>query len=286
MFKLINDYENYSLLYLDSEEKKLPCGRKIKVYTIERVHDLIQFIGYGKYKNKEKGNVYFRGQIDLFDCAMIPSLFRNSKNYKRIYDKFSTGANQLICNYPAFHEYNKNVLEPLLQHYGIKTPWLDVVDNIWVALWFALHDAKSEVIKDREFVYYFESNREYSYIVLLGTDANKAISSRGIFKGKDTYLVDLRKASPSFYLRPHAQHAYAITKCKRWDADYSDLIVGIARIPTQLGLRWLGDNEFLKMNTLFPPVHLDKGYEFLMKTYPDNYYGSAKDFGSIQILTD
>lgn len=30
-------------------------------------------------------------------------------------------------------------VEPLVQHYGVRTRWLDVVDNIWVALWFACH---------------------------------------------------------------------------------------------------------------------------------------------------
>ncbi|GAA0468199.1 hypothetical protein Ade02nite_79030 [Paractinoplanes deccanensis] len=29
--------------------------------------------------------------------------------------------------------------EPLLQHYGIRTRWLDLVGNIWSALWFACH---------------------------------------------------------------------------------------------------------------------------------------------------
>jgi len=30
-------------------------------------------------------------------------------------------------------------IEPILQHYGINTRWIDLVDNIWIALWFATH---------------------------------------------------------------------------------------------------------------------------------------------------
>ncbi|WP_420914265.1 FRG domain-containing protein [Comamonas aquatica] len=43
-----------------------------------------------------------------------------------------------------------------MQHYGLNTTWIDIVDNIWVALWFACHEARCT--KDGKFIHY---QREY-----------------------------------------------------------------------------------------------------------------------------
>ena len=45
-------------------------------------------------------------------------------------------------------------------------------------------------------------------------------------------------------MRPHAQLAYMLKKVDNCSEDYSDLVIGIAKIPTSLGLKWLGNNEF------------------------------------------
>jgi hypothetical protein len=42
---------------------------------------------------------------------------------------------------PIFQQIKLFSHEPLLQHYGLATTWIDLVDNIWVALWFACHKA-------------------------------------------------------------------------------------------------------------------------------------------------
>lgn len=36
------------------------------------------------------------------------------------------------------------------------------------------------------------------------------------------------------------------------DVDYSDLIVGIARIPVKIGLDWIDNNKLLSVGSLFP----------------------------------
>lgn len=108
----------------------------------------------------------------------------------------------------------------------------------------------------------------------------------GVYKGENTTLVDLRKATPSYFLRPHAQHAYMIRKNEEFPGDYSDLIVGIAKIPTSVGFEWLGTNEFLSLSSLFPASYFDSGYKILLKHYPEEDQGTINQFGSIQILTD
>ena len=68
--------------------------------------------------------------------------------------------------------------------------------------------------------------------------------------------------------------------------DYTDLIVGIAKIPTKLGFEWLGNNEFLTVSSLFPAAYFDSGYALMLKKYPEEDQGTINQYGSIQILTD
>ena len=201
MFEIIDDFENQSF---DIKYKtiKMSSGKSIKVYQIEDAHKLIQFIGYAKYKNKEKGNVYYRGQTNLYDGTMVPSCYRGKSNYDLITNNLNAITNTIIRNNKSFKDYDKNILVPILQHYGIKTNWIDLVDNIWVALWFALHETKARTIDKRDYILYQDTKQDFAYIVLMGSDAKKESSVGGIYNGKGTTLVDLRKATPSFYLRP------------------------------------------------------------------------------------
>ncbi len=284
MYKIINDFEKQNSIYkINYMDQLLACGNTVKMYELNSIHELIQFIGYAKYINKDGANVYFRGQPDVYKGAMIPSLYRDANHYERKLMAFNKNIKD-IMNKSCFKNYDKNVLVPLLQHYGIKTPWIDLVDNVWVALWFSLHQAESKIINSREYVYYHDSRTEYAYIVLMATDATSTADPLGISIGIDTTIVDLRKVTPSFFLRPHAQHAYMIKKNDEKMADYTDLIVGIARIPTQLGLKWLGTNDFLQLNCLFPSPHFDTGYAFLLKNYTETK--GVSGYGSIQVLSD
>lgn len=286
MYYVIDNFEEKTPSEIQIETVRLECGEDIKVFQIETVHDLTQFIGFGKYKNNKVGNVFFRGQTSLYDGKMVPSLYRGKTKLDRITCKYNERINKAITGKRIFNQYDRCVFEPLIQHYGVKTPYIDLVDNVWVALWFSLHQAKSEAINSHEYVYYYESKEKYSYIILMVSDAMEETKNSGVYKGKETTLVDLRKATPSYFLRPHAQHAYMLRKNEEYPGDYSDLIVGIAKIPTQLGLKWLGKNEFLTLSSLFPASYFDSGYKILLKSYPEEDQGTINQYGSIQILTD
>lgn len=284
MYRIVNDFEKHTSFGSNYELITLACGNEVKAYEFLSVHEIIQFIGYAKYRNKSLGNVYFRGQTDLYGGKMVPSLYRNVKNIPKIQSSFSRSIKSVKLDYRRIETFDRAILEPILQHYGLKTPWIDVVDNIWVALWFALHESKSIIINNREYVHYYDSRQEYAYIVLMASDAITAVQPYGVYEGKDTTVVDLRKGTPSFFVRPHAQHAYMIKKNDLLNPDYSDLIVGIIKIPTSLGQKWIGESDFLKLNSLFPSPHFDSGYKYLLKHYPETI--SAKNYGSIQILSD
>ncbi|MBR1651469.1 MAG: FRG domain-containing protein [Lachnospiraceae bacterium] len=286
MFYTIDNFQEKTPSDIKYDKICLACGKEINVYQIETVHDLTQFIGFGKYKNNKVGNVFFRGQTSLYGGGMIPSLYRGKTRIDSITWKYNERINRTLRNTRIFSQYNRSVFEPLIQHYGVKTPYIDLVDNIWVALWFALHQAKSTPINSHEYVYYYDSSEEFSYIILMVSDALEETSQFGVYKGKETTLVNLRKATPSYFLRPHAHHAYMLRKNEEFPGDYSDLIVGIAKIPTEIGFKWLGTNEFLSLSSLFPASYFDSGYGILLKRYPEEDQGIIKQFGSIQILTD
>lgn len=222
----------------------------------------------------------------MYNGNLIPSLYRGCTKLESITVKYNQRMNKLKADIDSFRQYDRCVLEPLLQHYGVKTTYLDLVDNVWVALWFALHQAKGESINSHEYVYYSNNTNPYSYILLVATDAINISNRNGVYEGATTRLVDLRKALPSYFLRPHAQHAYMLKKKGRVESDYSDLIIGIAKIPTELGFKWIGTSEFLTVSALFPAAYFDTGYKILLKKYPEDEQGTINQYGSIQILTD
>lgn len=286
MIYRIDNYEKKTPSVIEYESKKLACGDVINVYTIDTIHDLTQFIGFGKYSNNMTGNVFMRGQTEWYNGHMIPSLYREKTRPESITEKFNIQMNRVVKSKRIFQQYDRSVFEPLVQHYGIRTPYIDLVDNVWVALWFALHSSTVKLINSHEYVYYYENSNEYAYIVLLYSDALEETNRKGVYKGKQTTLVDLRKALPSYFLRPHAQHAYMLRKNENSPTDYSDLIVGVAKIPTKLGLQWIGSNEFLTVRSLFPAAYFDSGYSIMLKRYPEEEQGYIRQFGSIQIITD
>ena len=155
MLYKINNFENKTPSTISKEQLLLACGSNIDVYTIETIHDLIQFIGYGKYMNNHEHNVYLRGQTSLYNGSLIPSIYRGRNKYDAITTKYNSRINAAIHSNASFRQYDRKIFDPLLQHYGIKTNQIDVVDNVWVALWFALHQAKCEVINSHEYIYYY-----------------------------------------------------------------------------------------------------------------------------------
>lgn len=212
MLQIINDFENKTDPKVEKELYILRCGKEIPIYTIESINQLNQFIGFGKYINCNTHNVFIRGQIDLYNGEIIPSLYRNKNKILQTTQKFNERLNATLkLNF--FKQFPKPILEATLQHYGIRTPQIDVVDNVWIALWFATNEFRSKIIKSTEHIFVSKSNKEYGYIFLIASDAIEPTSKyRGMYLGKETTAIDLRKALPSYYLRPHAQHAFMLKK--------------------------------------------------------------------------
>jgi hypothetical protein len=182
------------------------------------------------------------------------------------------------------------VREPILQHYGIGTRWIDLVDNLWVALWFGVHTWHTKIF-EREYKNVIPRNtgpNEYMYLLLVCSDGiHEDKNVPGVYKGDNTYTVDLRKAAPSIFLRPHAQHAL-LMRSKHLEAvehtDLTNYVVGIAKLGVEDCIKWIGVNGLTSARNLFPPVNFDHGYGVLIEQTPrpKNF---VRDYGSIYSIT-
>lgn len=254
---------------------------KEKVYHVTTPHMFIQAAGYLKHVHYTTGDkaVYYRGQESLYKGSLKPSLYRNLETENaqdRLNHMISEYLSAVKCEGKMLRNVPAYVREPLLQHYGIRTRWIDLVDNIWVALWFACHTAHA-VGKKAEFLH-FERRKpredQYAYVLLVGTDYhhNNTANEAGLLVGPETVTIDLRIAAPSVFIRPHAQHA--ILTCmkasqRRYCIDYKQLIAGIIRVSLEDAIQWLGNGVLLTPHVLFPSPVYDYGYQELLRYSPE-----------------
>jgi hypothetical protein len=162
--------------------------------------------------------------------------------------------------------------EPLLQHYGIKTRWIDIVDNLWTCLMFTtLAYAKRKL--DRIYTYVSRANvvqthaplsfnneikdsdltanpNAYSYILLLLSDQSQEVKDKpGYYAGSEVLTIDLRKAAPSIFLRPHCQHAI-LMRAKNphtlEEVDMSRRVNLIIRVERTDVIDWLGAGRLVR----------------------------------------
>ena len=150
-------------------------------------------------------------------------------------------------NIGQMHDEEK--IEGLLQHYGVPTTYIDVVDNHRVALWMGLYKCE-RYRKVNDYLHYkkreipigdiakgkeFDDKELYQYILLISLPYNTSKNDDGVNESEDFLQVDLRQALPSIFLRPHAQHGLVfrrkihILKLAS-DYDVADTVVGILKI--------------------------------------------------------
>jgi hypothetical protein len=251
----------------------------VDVYHVRSPHLLIQAAGYLKHTAGLAGffGIYFRGQSTLYGDSLIPSLYRGYKTPGGM-----AGINGILYKYLEQFRKTSKVLnivpewawEATLQHYGIRTRWLDVVDNIWIALWFACQDVHTTG-RQGEFLHFEQrqtrSTDDFAYILLIKAEYTSNSVNPGLYGGPTTQLIDLRVAAPSIFLRPHAQTGLLVRR--KGDphgiiADYKDLVAGIIRVSLSDALDWLGHGVLLSTHVLFPPPVYDFGYRGLLRYAP------------------
>lgn len=267
-------------------------GLNVPVFKITSYHTLVQYIGYAKYINRTIGNVYLRGQHNLYD-TLIPSIFRNIANsggFSNRNNHISQFVRDCAQRMKFIQDLDEIVREPILQHYGIGTRWIDLVDNLWIALWFGSHTWHTKIF-EREYKNVIprdDSEDQFLYLLLVCSDGiNEDKDLPGLYRGENTFTVDLRKAAPSIFLRPHAQHALLMRSKHLETVEHSDLanyIVGICKISVRDSLKWIGINGLTSARSLFPPVNFDHGYGVLIEQTPHDK-NFVRDYGSIYTIT-
>lgn len=257
------------------------------VYHVTTPHLFIQATGYLKHVHGTSGPkvVFYRGQDDLHDGALRPSLYRSIKStggQQKLNEALNRYVQTIGDSGQVLSKVSDYVREPLLQHYGIRTRWIDLVDNIWVALWFACHCAHSTG-KTGEYLHFERrksNGQHFAYVLLVESDWQQVSGKPGLYGGTTTETIDLRTAAPSVYVRPHAQHA-VLARMKTFQddqpMDYSILVAGVVRVALDDALEWLGNGVLLTPHVLFPPPVYDLGYRDLLTRAP----AGSKELGAI-----
>lgn len=224
---------------------------------------IVRFLGYIKFEYNRPNNrnhIFMRGQVCDYE-KMIPSLFRG-KNLSpgekekrlRAFEKVKEEIHKL----KKAARFKGELGGASLQHYGLKTPWLDLVDNIFIGIWFARNQMKCM----EEDVYEIEkSQNEFGWIYLLKADYETKINSEGICIGNETQWCDLRYHHRDLSLRPHFQHGIFIAKSTYSEENYDlqNSIVATIKFPIHLK----NDIQDVSPNHIFPEKQYDNTYKYL-----------------------
>lgn len=269
------------------------CGNDVPIYEAHTVHALNQLIGHAKFNNQSYGNVYYRGECKLHP-TLKPSLFRQCKNAERATERISRLIQRIADDpymqkelkiIPGDYDATKCKIEGMLQHYGVPTRFVDVVDNHWVALWMGLNQAEKPKQYNQHYHYAERSiplvelakgepvsdNLLFQYILLMAIPFPSNRTFTGIQSSSDYLEVDLRQTLPSTFLRPHAQHGLVIRRkvhqpssCGTDAYDMAHSVIGIIKIRIDKVHEWMGSGTLLTQNNLFPPPGYDYGYDLLL----------------------
>lgn len=201
--------------------------------------------------------VFLRGEARHFPSS-VPSLFRNAGNEsERRWTAYRLFLNELKGLRPELKgdRWKTKNLGAVLQHYGIRTPWLDVVRNLYTAIWFATHDFET---RGSCFVA-TPSEREHGYISIY--DARP--------EGKVWLsVVDLWGNDSSRHFRPHAQHGLSLAKQgddddPRGEQDMEPYRIAHVRFPNSR--KWTLCGHMFSAQFLFPAPEYDDSLKQLSR---------------------
>lgn len=243
-----------------------------RVITVTSYLSLVQLFGFLKYRSKSR--VLLRGQTASFATHLQPSAFRGGKPWNLVSTELEDLLNVIRerCSIDTDADHRPST-EPLLQHYGLRTRWLDVVDSIPHALFFALNNP---VYGDTSAYPEQSHKREWGYVYIIDCRNDSALTSvkvpknggeeecMGIWRAEDGFMLcDLRRAKPSKALRPHAQHGW-LCRVPDGRTDLDDHIMVRVRIPHKAASTWVGGDSF-SWNAMFPGSELDRNYKRLLE---------------------
>ena len=119
-----------------------------------------------------------------------------------------------------------------------------------------------------------ENMKAHMFLFMYVSDTDVPVV-HGLYMGKDTYIVDLRKALPSTFLRPVSQHGW-IVKGKKKDFDFDRNVACVIRIAIERVDEWIGTGHLLSQDNFFPEPDRDLGYHMLLSRQEQSGIGMKK----------
>lgn len=219
-----------------------------------------QMAQLARQHSKSEISILMRGQSDHYD-GMVPSLFRTlassvmSSSLLQAETLFEKEVAQI-----NFERFKRPHLAALLQHYGYRTAWLDVVDNLWVAVWFATHIL--EGVGQRKWTRQRHGGSGWLYL----------IAARASLK--DPCAIDLRREHHGLSLRPHTQSGWSIRGPNGLEHDLRASVIGCIEFP--INERWSISGHMGSSGFLFPAKQLDDTLRRLVENDVDHIAGSIE----------
>jgi len=188
---------------------------------------------------RPSARVYCRGQDRHFDY-MRPGLFRppNDRYPPQCLLAAERDFAAELAIGSAAQRFRRPHLPALLQHYGIRTSWLDVVDNLYVAIWFATHIKRGDAWIDKR-------SGDCGWLYFISTANSTSCLT----------VMDFRDSHHHLSTRPHSQHGVSVT---RSDNKWSDTRLGfeefvVATVRLRCSCKWrlygfMASKEFLFPN--------------------------------------
>lgn len=243
---------------------------------------IVRFLGYIKFEyNRPNGrdHIFIRGQVNDYK-NMIPSIFRGenltSERRKKRLNAFTRIKEEIYKLKPAAR-FKGEIGGASLQHYGLKTPWLDLVDNIFIGLWFARN--QMEWIEKEK--YEIErSKNEFGWIYFLKAGYDVKVNDEGLCIGDKTQWCDLRYHHRDLSLRPHFQHGIFIAKSNYSYENYdlNEEVVATIKFPINLK----NDIQDVSPNHIFPEKRYDNTYKYLTEPIVNERIAEVeKEFGLV-----
>lgn len=243
-----------------NKPSELEHGRPSRFYILD-YRGLLLASGAVRHALRDASTrLLYRGQTREYSTGLLPSLFRETANKKDRAARLAhfNDAMGVLRKWDK-QGANNGSNEALAQHYGLKTHWLDVVDHVQMAAWFAYDLAgPPRTTNDRKFAsgYSNHGGRDdaVGYIFLLAAPENST----------NTHFpwIDLRTKG-SDWLRPHVQQGFAVRMADplKGTGNLDEMLVATFIVPRPL-LRLWASYEHLAPDIIYPNIAEDRGLEY------------------------
>ena len=243
--------------------------------SVERPTTLAAFFAFRNGQSIDT-RVFLRGCTENYDRA-YPSLFRCLPNDDVVGERMKRwNAYKYLLEHMAKldgRRWRRTDLGAVLQHYGIKTPWLDVVRNLYSATWFATHNLRGtgpDGIAE-------SAANDYGWISFFRRKHRAT--------GKTLRVRDISAHHSSTHLRPHAQHGGSLAmqsdkaSSPNYCQDCNTFRVAQVRIPNTT--EWQLSGYMASTAFLFPSRRLDDSFRLLSTSHIQNILDDACEQYSI-----